>query len=186
MEDASAAFGKGITANKTESLALSGTEYAKDFRINDARLVQDEKTIDPATMLRDMKKLQVVSHAPYNLCRHQGRDPADCARDRSVGLRSLPAGAVSSGTALTLAVRGGRVIEQVDDVQSLDVGALPRARCWHGSWAPCKRSQRSSTPRTLRSRCSPSKTRSWVTASRRSRWWRRSSENVGKNHNQVC
>jgi len=124
MEDASAAFGKGITANKTESLALSGTEYAKDFRINDARLVQDEKTIDPATMLRDMKKLQVVSHAPYNLCRHQGRDPADCARDRSVGLRSLPAGAVSSGTALTLAVRGGRVIEQVDDVQSLDVRAL--------------------------------------------------------------
>ena len=125
MEDASAAFGKGITANKTESLALSGTEYAKDFRINDARLVQDEKTIDPATMLRDTKKLQVVSHAPSdNLCRHQGRDPADCARDRSVGLRSLPAGAVSSGTALTLAVRGGRVIEQVDDVQSLDVRAL--------------------------------------------------------------
>ena len=64
MEDASAAFGKGITANKTESLALSGTEYAKDFRINDARLVHDEKTIDPATMLRDMKKLQVVLHAP--------------------------------------------------------------------------------------------------------------------------
>jgi len=31
---------------------------------------------------------------------------------------------VSSGTALTLAVRGGRVIEQVDDVQSLDVRAL--------------------------------------------------------------
>ena len=31
---------------------------------------------------------------------------------------------MSSGTALTLAVRGGRVIEQVDDVQSLDVGAL--------------------------------------------------------------
>ena len=125
MEDASAAFGKGITANKTESLALSGTAYAKDPRfINDVRLVQDEKTIDPATMLRDTKKLQVVSHAPYNLCRHQGRDPADCARDRSVGLRSLPAGAVSSGTALTLAVRGGRVIEQVDDVQSLDVRAL--------------------------------------------------------------
>ena len=65
MEDASAAFGKGITANKTESLALSGTAYAKDPRfINDVRLVQDEKTIDPATMLRDMKKLQVVLHAP--------------------------------------------------------------------------------------------------------------------------
>ena len=31
---------------------------------------------------------------------------------------------MSSGTALTLAVRGGRVIEQVDDVQSLDVRAL--------------------------------------------------------------
>ena len=126
MEDASAAFGKVVTANKTESLALSGTAYAKDPRfINDVRLVQDEKTIDPATMLRDTKKLQVVSHAPSdNLCRHQGRDPADCARDRSVGLRSLPAGAVSSGTALTLAVRGGRVIEQVDDVQSLDVRAL--------------------------------------------------------------
>ena len=31
---------------------------------------------------------------------------------------------MSSGTALTLAVRGGRVIEQVDGVQSLDVGAL--------------------------------------------------------------
>ena len=126
VASASAAFGKGVTANKTESLALSGTAYAKDPRfINDVRLVQDEKTIDPATMLRDTKKLQVVSHAPSdNLCRHQGRDPADCARDRSVGLRSLPAGAVSSGTALTLADRGGRVIEQVDDVQSLDVRAL--------------------------------------------------------------
>ena len=91
VASASAAFGKGVTANKTESLALSGTAYAKDFRfINDARLVQDEKTIDPATMLRDTKKLQVVSHAPSdNLCRHQGHDPADCARDRSVGLRSL-------------------------------------------------------------------------------------------------
>ena len=31
---------------------------------------------------------------------------------------------MSSGTTLTLAVRGGRVIEQVDDVQSVDVRAL--------------------------------------------------------------
>ena len=69
---------------------------------------------------------------------------------------------MSSGTALTLAVRGGRVIEQVDGVQSLDVGAL-LARLV-GSVQ-----ERSSTRRTLRSRCLPSKTRSWVTASRRSR-----------------
>ena len=71
----------------------------------------------------------MVSHAPSrNYCRHQGRAAADCARDRSVGLLAdkAPPDAVREGTSLTLGdpTRGGRVLEHVVGVQSLDVRAL--------------------------------------------------------------
>jgi len=71
----------------------------------------------------------VVSHAPSrNYCRHQGRAAADCARDRSVGLLAdkAPSDAVREGTSLTLGdpTRGGRMLEHVAGVQSLDVRAL--------------------------------------------------------------
>ena len=86
---------------------------------------------EPATMLRALNRISVVTHAPSdNLCRHQGRDPADCARDRSAGLLAhevaaagVP-GAVRSGTSLKLVDGGGRVLERVPDVASLDVRAL--------------------------------------------------------------
>ena len=130
---AAVAMGKGITANETESLALSGIAYAKNFYFNsDPRLINNVTNIDPATMLRHTEKLRVVAHTPSdNLCRHQGLDPAQCARDVSVGLlaahdegaAAIP-GAVRSGTSLTLGDRRGRVLEQVDDVRSLDVRAL--------------------------------------------------------------
>ena len=127
---ASAAFGKGITANETESLALSGIAYAKNFYFNgDPRLVEDVQDVEPSQMLRNTEKLRVVSHAPSrNYCRHQGRAAADCARDRSVGLLAdkAPPDAVHEGTSLTLGdpTRGGRVLEHVVGVQSLDVRAL--------------------------------------------------------------
>ena len=129
---ASAAFGKGVAANETESLALSGTAYAKDFRfIGDARLVQDVQDADPAQMLRATEKLRVVTHAPSrNYCRHQGRAAGECARDRAAGLLAHEVAAaiphaVRSGTSLTLNdPAGGRVLEEVPDVASLDVRAL--------------------------------------------------------------
>jgi len=127
---ASAAFGKGITANETESLALSGIAYAKNFYFNgDPRLVEDVQDVEPSQMLRNTEKLRVVSHAPSrNYCRHQGRAAADCARDRSVGLLAdkAPSDAVREGTSLTLGdpTRGGRMLEHVAGVQSLDVRAL--------------------------------------------------------------
>ena len=71
----------------------------------------------------------MVSHAhSRNYCRHQGRTATDCARDRSVGLLAdkAPPDAVHEGTSLTLGdpTRGGRVLEHVVGVQSLDVRAL--------------------------------------------------------------
>ena len=132
VASASAAFGKGITANVTESLALSGTAYASNFLLHDcdARLVKNVQDTDPVTMLHATEKLRVVTHEPSdNACRHRGRAAADCARDRSTGLLAqqvgevLP-GAVRSGTSLKLVDGGGRVLEHVPDVASLDVRAL--------------------------------------------------------------
>lgn len=128
---ASAAMGQGITANETESLALSGTAYAKDFRfITDARLVKNVRHADPATMLRALGRLSVVTHEPSDhYCAHQGRAPEHCARDRVAGLlahevaAAIP-GAVRVGTSLTLSDRTGGTLEHVPDVRSLDVRAL--------------------------------------------------------------
>ena len=47
---ASAAFGKGITANETESLALSAIAYAKNFYFDgDPRLVEDVQDVEPSS-----------------------------------------------------------------------------------------------------------------------------------------
>ena len=120
---------------------ISGNAYAKNYFFNsgDARLLANVTDADTAKMLDDVNRLRVVEHAvSENLCKHQGRAPADCARDRAVGLIAqqvagvLPR-AVASGTALSLvdAARAGGpgrarppVLEHVPDVASLDVRAL--------------------------------------------------------------
>ena len=80
---------RGITANETESLALSGIAYAKNFYFNgDPRLVEDVHDVEPSQMLRNTEKLRVVSHAPSrNYCRHQGRRGL-----RARSLRGAPRG----------------------------------------------------------------------------------------------
>jgi len=85
---------------------------------------------------------------------------------------------VSSGTALTLAVRGGRVIEQVDDVQSLDVGALLARLVGSVQELSAQLHSKDAQIAVL----AKQNQELGLTASRRSRWRRRSSENVGKNH----
>ena len=139
-------MGFGITNNKTEALANSGDMYAKNYFFNggDARLVANVTDTDAAQLLANVNALRVVEHAPSeNLCKHEGRDPAACAKDRTVGLVAqevstvVPA-AVGSGTSLSLrdtakignlgeAMRNHTpppVLEEVKEVQSLDVRVL--------------------------------------------------------------
>ena len=97
------------------------------FFNGDPRLVEGVQDVEPSS--KHGEAARVVSHAPSrNYCRHQGRAAADCARDRSVGLLAdkAPPDAVREGTSLTLGdpTRGGRVLEHVVGVQSLDVRAL--------------------------------------------------------------
>ena len=123
----------------------------------------------------------MVSHAhSRNYCRHQGRAAADCARDRSVGLLAdkAPPDAVREGTSLTLGdpTRGGRVLEHVAGVQSLDVRALLAQLV--GSVQELSAQLHSKDAQITVLAKQNHKTRSWVTASRRSRWRRRGSDNL--------
>ena len=103
-------MGHGITNNETQSLAVSGNVTASGFRYfgADARLSKNVKAADPATLLANIEKLDVVTRAPSDhYCKHQGRAPAECAGDRAVGLLAQQVGAVipeavGSGASLAL------------------------------------------------------------------------------------
>ena len=74
----------------------------------DSRLARNATDADPATLLKNVEKLRVVERAPSAAyCKHQRRDPAACARDRTVALlaqqvAAVVPGAVGSGASLTL------------------------------------------------------------------------------------
>ena len=139
------AMGNSIETVKREALAVSGNVHAKNVKLfgSDARLARDVEAVDPAVLLANVNKLRVVSHAPsVNYCKHQHRDPAECATDRAVGLLAqevgaVVPGAVGSGASLTLvdAAKADNsekgltrtrapVLEKVDAVQGIDVHAL--------------------------------------------------------------
>ena len=134
----------GYAVNNTEGEALvnSGNIHAKNIKLfgSDARLSTNATDVDPAALLQNVERLRVVERAPSaNYCLHQRRDPAACARDRTVALLAqqvgaVVPGAVGSGASLTLmdSAKADRtadrarapVLEEVEALQGLDVHAL--------------------------------------------------------------
>ena len=142
------AAGWNINNTESQSLAVSGNVHAKNVKLfgSDARLAGAVADADTAQMLAAVKKLRVVERAPSdNYCRHLGRDPVACGKDRAVGLLAQQVAgvipdAVGSGASLTLvdavnytvmeAAADPRnhtplpVLEEVEAVLGLDVHAL--------------------------------------------------------------
>ena len=141
------AMGFQINNTEVEALVNSGNVHAKNIHLfgADSRLAQNATDADSAALLDNVERLRVVERAPSAAyCKHQRRDPGECARDRAVALlaqqvqRVVP-GAVGSGASLTLvdaaeadssssaglrAREAPPVLEEVDDVLGLDVHAL--------------------------------------------------------------
>ena len=86
-------MGSGITANESQSVANSGDYYGANYFFNagDARLLANVTDADTSQLLANVNRLRVVEHAvSENLCKHKGRDHAECAKDRTVGLKQPP------------------------------------------------------------------------------------------------
>ena len=79
-------MGAGINNTQPEALVNSGDIHGRNINLfgADVRLAQNITDTDPTMLLQNVERLRVVERAPSaNDCRHQHRDPDECARDPS-------------------------------------------------------------------------------------------------------